>query len=79
MAYDIFSGERVSRDWSLGEATVGSLLMPEKQQKAFFWKIDDVRYDLRSARGVIGAGLFALAGALAFVGISSVYRTGKGK
>lgn len=74
LAHDIFSGRPSTRDWS-----IGSFLLPDKQQKALFNKIDDVRYDVRKAKGLIGAGVFALAGALAFVGISSVYRTRKGK
>lgn len=144
MAYDVFSGQKTNRDWSLGEdlpvaakgyapmtywdrgqmeakvaeimskrgglfgvgpkpsraeaivelakymkankigprdmssgigAEVGSILLPVKEQKAIHSKIDDVRYDIRGAKSVIGAGLFTLSGALALLGIASIYRT----
>jgi len=64
------------RDMTSGiGAEVGSLLLPVKEQKALHNKIDDVRYDIRGAKSVIGAGFFALSGALAMLGIASIYRT----
>ena len=54
MAYDLIRG-KVTRDWS-----IGSLLLPAKQQKALFAKIDDV---------------FALSGALGLLALASIFRT----
>ena len=71
MAYDLLFG-RTKRDWSCG-----SMLIPAKQQKALFQKIDDVRYDLRKTRSILGSSIFALSGALAFLAIASVYRTSR--
>lgn len=60
-------------------AAVGSIIWPESEQKKLFEKLDDVRFDIRGMRGVVGAGLFGIAGALAFVGIAGIYRTAMGK
>ena len=51
----------------------------DSDQKRMMNKMDDVRFDLRSTRNILGASLFALAGGLAFVGVASVFRTSKGK
>jgi hypothetical protein len=59
-------------------AEVGSIILPVKEQARIFDKIDDLRYDMRSARDVIGAGMFALAGALAVVGFGKIYKAAKG-
>ena len=69
MAYDLISRRTSARDWSCG-----SIVWPEKEQKKLFDKIDDVRYDVRNAKGVIGTGIFALAAGLTFIGLSSIYR-----
>ena len=69
MAQDLIFG-KTRRDWSCG-----SLLLPEKQQKALFAKIDDVRYDLRRAGVKVSAATLVLAGALGLLGIASIYRT----
>lgn len=58
-------------------AFVGSVLFPEKEQKKMLEKVDDLRFDVRNAKSVIGAGIFALSGALAFVAISKIYRANK--
>ncbi len=60
-------------------AAVGSVLLPNKQEERLRNKIDDVRYDIRSAKGVIGAGVFALAGALAFLGFAKVYKAAEAR
>lgn len=70
MAYDLLSGKKTPRDWSCG-----SLLLPERQEKVFLSKIDDVRYDVRGAKNTIGAALFALSGGLTVLAISSIYRS----
>jgi hypothetical protein len=49
--------------------------MPAKQQKALFAKIDDVRYDVRRAKSLISASVFALSGALSLIALASIYRT----
>lgn len=58
-------------------AEVGSILLPVKEQGKIFDKIDDLRYDMRSTRDVIGAGMFALAGALAVVGFGKIYKAAR--
>jgi len=59
-------------------AGVGSILFPAKEQQRLMAKLDDVRYDIRGMRDLIGAGVFSLAGALAFLGFAKVYKTAKG-
>jgi hypothetical protein len=59
-------------------AEVGSILLPAKDQNRIFNKIDDLRYDMRSTRDVIGAGMFALAGALTVVGFGKIYKAARG-
>lgn len=76
MAIDIFSGKRSHSDWSCGIGDeMGSVIFTKSDQRALYSKLDDVRYDLRSTKNTIGAGVFAIAGGLAFLGIASVYRT----
>ncbi len=58
-------------------AEVGSVLFPEKDQKRMFDKVDDLRFDVRNAKNVVGAGIFALSGALAFIAISKIYKVQK--
>jgi hypothetical protein len=69
MAYDIFQGQ-TKRDWSCG-----SLLLPEKQQKALFNKIDDVRFDIRRSSNVVKIGLLSLSAAIALVAVSNLRRS----
>ena len=69
MAHDLMFG-KTRRDWSCG-----SIVLPAKQQRAIFNKIDDVRYDLRRAGRAAGAGLIGLAAALGLVAVSGIYRT----
>jgi len=69
MAHDIFLGQ-TKRDWSCG-----SILMPLKQQKVLLAKVDDVRYDIRRAGAKVSVGVLALAAALGFLGLASIYRT----
>lgn len=59
------------------DSGVGSVLFPAKEQKKMMDKIDDLRFDIRGARSVVGAGVFALSGALAFVAISKIYKASK--
>jgi hypothetical protein len=73
MAKDIIFG-KTGRDFGIPD-TSGSILLPEKQQKALMAKVDDVRYDLRRVGGRVGAGLLSLAAALGVLGIASIYRT----
>jgi hypothetical protein len=68
MAHDLIFG-RTKRDWSCG-----SLLLPEKQQKVFLNKIDDVRYDIRNAGSAAKIGLLTLSAAIALVAVSSMFR-----
>jgi hypothetical protein len=49
--------------------------LPAKQQKAIFDKIDEVRYDVRTAANNAKLGMLALTAAVGFVGAVSLYRT----
>jgi hypothetical protein len=69
MAQDIILG-KTGRDWSCG-----SLLMPAKQQKAIFAKIDDVRYDMRRVGNKMSIATLCLAAGIGLLGIASIYRT----
>ncbi len=64
---------------AMSSSSSGSVLFSAKEQAKLMNKMDDVRYDMRSTRNIIGASVFALAGGLAFVGIASVFRTSKGR
>lgn len=57
-------------------AEVGSFVFPAKQQQALHNKIDDVRYDIRGAKRVVGISVLALSGAIAFLGLSAILRKG---
>lgn len=59
-------------------AEVGSILLPAKEQDKIFNKVDDLRYDIRSTRDIIGAGMFALAGATAALAFGKIYKTARG-
>jgi hypothetical protein len=69
MAYDIFQGQ-TKRDWSCG-----SMLLPVKQQKALFNKIDDIRFDIRRSSNIVKIGLLSLSAAIALVAISNLAKT----
>ena len=56
---------------------IGSLLIPDKQQKAFLAKIDDIRYDVRRVGAKIGGATLVLSAALGLLGIASIYKTVK--
>lgn len=79
MAQDIATKRQTATDWSCGIGDsgddVGALFFPQKASD----KIDDVRYDLRNMKATLGAGLFTIAGALATLGIASIYRTASGR
>lgn len=72
MARDILLGDS-KRSWARDD--LGSVVWPVKEQRVLFAKLDDLRYDLRGMRTVVGGALFALSGALAFLGIASVFKT----
>lgn len=78
MALDLVLGES-GRNWGRGVTTSGSLLLPAKQQKAVFNKIDDVRYDLRRAGSHLRTGTLVLSASLGLLALASVYRTASGK
>ena len=65
------------RDQRIGikSGTMGSWLLPEKQQKAILNKIDDVRYDLRAVGRHVGIGAGLLAASLGLMGLASIFRT----
>ena len=68
MAYDIIRG-KTRRDWSCG-----SIALPEKQERRILAKIDDVRYDVRQAAGKASIGLYSLAAAAAFLGVTQLLK-----
>ena len=72
------SGEPISALANGIGAEVGSILLPKKEQSKIFDKIDDLRYDIRGTRDVIGAGLFALAGAGAILAFGKIYKAARG-
>ena len=57
--------------------TLGSWLLPEKEQVRLLNKIDDVRFDIRLASRRAGVGLGLLAASLGVLGIASLYRTSR--
>jgi len=74
MAVDVFTGARSGRDWSLG-----SVVLPEKQERRLLAKVDDVRYDVRRAGLRVGIVGGLLAASLGLLGVASIYRTARGK
>jgi hypothetical protein len=70
MARDLIYG-RTNRDWSCG-----SIVLPAKQQKQIFDKLDDVRYDVRRAGNNATIGMLVLSGALGLVALSNFHRKG---
>jgi hypothetical protein len=77
MAHDLFFG-KTRRDWSRETSGVGSILLPEKQEKRLLNKIDDVRYDIRKAGNATKIGLLVLSAALGSLAVASFFRTSKG-
>lgn len=75
MAYDILKGKQDGKDWSCGIEEMGSFLTPTSVLN----KIDDVRYDVRQAGAGISGGIYALAGAFAFLGFAKIYKYAKEK
>ncbi len=73
MAFDLLTRKQSKRDWSCG-----SILLPTKEQDKIFDKIDDIRYDIRTTSGIVGAGMFALAGATAVLAFGKIYKTARG-
>jgi hypothetical protein len=71
MALDLIFG-KTRRDWSCG-----SILLPAKQQRAIFDKLDDVRYDVRRAGRAAGAGILCLAAAIGLVAVSNLYKASR--
>lgn len=68
MALDLILG-RTPRDWSCG-----SIVLPTKQQKAIFDKLDDVRYDVRRVGTRATIGMLVLSGALGLLAISNFHQ-----
>jgi hypothetical protein len=73
VAFDLLTRKQTNRDWSCG-----SILLPVKDQNKIFDKIDDLRYDLRATSTIVGAGIFALAGATAALAFGKIYKAAKG-
>ena len=71
MALDLMLG-KTRRDWSCG-----SLVLPAKQEQRIFNKLDDVRYDVRRAGRLAGAGLLCLSAAVGLVAVSGIYKTSR--
>jgi hypothetical protein len=59
------------------KSMAGSLLIPDKQQAAFFRKIDDIRYDVRRAGVKAGIGLLVLSASLGLIGVAGIYKASK--
>jgi hypothetical protein len=74
MAYDIATKKKTGKNFAMG-----GLLIPAKQEKALFQKIDDVRFDVRNIGSKVSGGLLALSAALGVLGIASIYRTASSK
>jgi hypothetical protein len=75
MAHDLALG-KTRRNWSRSWQS-GSLLLPEKQQKEIFRKVDDVRYDLRRATRIFGIGLLCLSAGIGLVGVAGIFRVAR--
>jgi hypothetical protein len=74
MAYDVITKKKTGRNFAMG-----GFLIPAKQEKALFQKIDDVRFDVRNIGSKVSGGLLALSAALGVLGIASIYRTASTK
>lgn len=73
MAYDILRGRQIGKDWSCGITSdeMGSVLTPT----SILNKVDDLRYDVRNVGANVAGGIYALAGAFAFLAFAKVYRS----
>lgn len=58
---------------------VGSVVFSSKEQDKLYNKIDDVRYDIRKAGAFAGAGIAAIAGSVAVLGLAEMFRVIKGR
>ncbi len=65
MARDLAYG-RTKRDWSCG-----SIVLPAKQQRQIFDKLDDVRFDVRRAGNRALTGMLVLSASLGVLAISN--------
>ena len=70
MAFDLWGGKQTTRDWGCNVSAMGNILTPT----SILNKIDDVRYDLRNIGANVTSGVFALAGAFAFLAFAKVYK-----
>lgn len=80
MAFDVVRRREVKGDWScnIGD-DVGSFIFPAKEQAVLYNKIDDVRYDMRKAGALVGAGMAAMAGAVAVLGLAQIWNAARGR
>jgi hypothetical protein len=60
-------------------AGMGSVVLSTSEQNRLYNKIDDVRYDIRRAGALAGAGIAAIAGSVAILGLAEMWRTIKGR
>lgn len=51
----------------------GSILLPDAQQRAFFAKIDDVRYDVRRAQANVSAAVLSLGAGIGLLAVAEIY------
>ena len=72
MALDLIYG-RTRRDWG-----IGSIVLPEAQERRLTNKVDDVRYDVRRAGRAAQVGLLCLSAAVGLAAVSGIYRTARG-
>lgn len=82
MAYELTQKRVVKGDYTCGlggEDDMGSLLLNDSDQNRLYNKIDDVRYDVRRTGSLVAAGVGALAGAVAMLGISQFWRASRGR
>ena len=68
---------RANKIGIIHQSSSGSLLIADKQQRAFLAKIDDVRYDVRRAGAKIGGATLVLSAALGLLGVASLYKTAR--
>jgi hypothetical protein len=73
VSLDLMFG-KTRRDWSCG-----SIVLPAKQERRIYDKLDDVRYDVRRAGGATKIGLLCLSASIGLLAISEIYRSASGK
>jgi hypothetical protein len=81
MALDLLFG-KTKRNWGRRPSgrrpwSIGSVLLPARQEKVLLDKVDDVRYDVRRAGERARTGLLVLSAAVGFVALSGIYATSK--